>query len=80
MDAQFRVLSTFRGFGDRDFSKDARRENVVYPVETISLNDLLFEHDAPQDVVYISVDAESAELSILKSFDFTKGSAKVCKL
>lgn len=77
LDAQFGELSTVKGFEDRDFNKDARRENVVYPVETVSLNDLLSEHDAPLDIDYVSVDTEGTELDILNAFDFAKYNVKI---
>lgn len=77
LDAQFGELSTIKGFEDRDFNRDSRRENVVYPVQTISLNDLLAEHNAPLDIDYISVDTEGTEFDILNAFDFSKYNVKI---
>jgi len=48
-----------------------------YPVETISLNDLLRKHQAPDVVDYMSIDTEGSELDILKAFDFDRWSARV---
>jgi len=48
-----------------------------YSVETISLNDLLEKHQAPEVIDYMSIDTEGSELDILKAFDFNRWSARV---
>lgn len=49
-----------------------RSDGAVYTVETVSLNDLLAQHNAPRDIDYISVDTEGAEVSVLEAFDWSR--------
>jgi FkbM family methyltransferase len=46
-------------------------------VETVSLNDLLAQHDAPQVVDYLSIDTEGTEFDILQALDFDRWSFRV---
>ena len=48
-----------------------------YEVQTISLNDLLAEHNAPEVVDYISIDTEGSEFDILDAVDFDRWSFRV---
>lgn len=48
-----------------------------YDVTTISLNDMLAEHDAPQVIDYMSVDTEGSEFEILNALDFDRWSFRV---
>jgi FkbM family methyltransferase len=64
-DAAYSTISAFKAkdYHDRSHSKE-------YDVETVSLNDLLDQHEAPREMDYLSIDTEGSELTILKSFDF----------
>lgn len=73
-EAKSATLSTVSDFIGCDMHGNARitEESVEYPVETISLTDLLDFHKAPQVIDYLSIDTEGTEYSILSSFDFEK--------
>jgi FkbM family methyltransferase len=43
-----------------------------YPVQTVSLNDLLSGHGSPTHVDYLSLDTEGSEHQILEAFDFCR--------
>jgi FkbM family methyltransferase len=64
----FPALSTVAEFENAD--EHDRSSATTIEVPTISLNDLLHQHNAPRRIDYISIDTEGSELSILKAFDF----------
>ena len=68
-------LSTIAGFENHDQNK--RTTKSTYSVETVSLIDLLIEHDAPKKIDYISIDTEGTEFDILKNFDFGEYKFKI---
>jgi FkbM family methyltransferase len=70
-------LSTVNDYLETDGHGANRRESATYEVETVSLGDLLAEHDAPQRIDYLSVDTEGTEFEILRSFDFDRYDVRV---
>lgn len=72
-----RELSGLSQFNKSKFFTPARRRAKTYLVETISLNDLLKIHNAPNDLDYLSIDTEGSELNILKAFDMNLFQPKV---
>lgn len=63
--------------GITEFAGDDRhglinRTTTSYRVETISLLDLLMQHNAPEHIDFLSVDTEGSEFEILNAFDFSK--------
>ena len=65
-------VSTLDQFSSDDFHADLRSDGVRYEVETVSLNDLLETHNAPEKIDYLSLDTEGSEYEILKGFDFQR--------
>lgn len=76
-DLDFRAIPELSGIkseiADDDWAATIRKNySQEYEVESISLNDLLKFHQAPNRISYLSIDTEGSELSILKAFDFEK--------
>jgi FkbM family methyltransferase len=65
-------LSTISDFASSDFHAASRASFDPFEVRTISLCDLLTEHNAPKKIDYLSVDTEGSEFEILSAFDFAK--------
>jgi len=69
-DTRIAELSTINPF----LNFDNHKRDIVnsYNVKSVSLNDLLIEHQAPNFIDYLSVDTEGSEFEILNSVDFSK--------
>jgi len=60
------------------YVKTSRKvRGTTYQVETVSLNDLLTQQNAPDVIDYISVDTEGSEFEILNATDFDRWSFRV---
>ena len=72
------MFSRLEAINPEDHNEETMRaEHRSVEVETIALDDLLDEHDAPDVIDYMSVDTEGSELEILKAFDFGRRHVKL---
>lgn len=62
--------STVNSFSDSDLHTEIRKKGRSYFVQTIDLQTLLNEHNAPKEISYLSIDTEGSELEILRAFNF----------
>lgn len=76
-ETNFRELSTIESYSSLDMHKNERKSGKIYQVETISLMDLLIEHNAPTEIDYLSIDTEGSEFEILQNFDFNRYNIKI---
>lgn len=70
-------LSTVDFFSSSDHHAKARASGKKYSVETVSLVDMLIEHQAPREMDYLSIDTEGSEFDILENFDFQRYQFKI---
>lgn len=70
--ADIGVLSALSEFAEEDEHAEARRGGKEIQVETVTLNQLLEDHNAPDHINYLSLDTEGGELEILQGFDFER--------
>lgn len=76
-DASDPELSAIADFAGGDHFASVRASGQKLQIETVSLNDLLDQHGAPQDIDYISIDTEGSEYDILSHFDFSRRQIKL---
>jgi FkbM family methyltransferase len=70
-------LSTIDRFSYRDDHAFNRKDGEKYSVQTVTLLDLLRQHNAPKVIDYLSIDTEGSEFDILSNFDFDKFDIKI---
>jgi len=70
-------LSTIDRFSGGDYHSLSREDGFRYMVQTVSLQDLLMQNNAPKIIDYLSIDTEGSEYEILKNFDFESYSFRV---
>ncbi len=70
-------FSTIADFSNSDHHHKTRNQGIKYPVNTISLDDLLEKYNAPTDIDYLSIDTEGSEFDILEKFSFQKYKIKI---
>lgn len=66
--------SNIKGTDALDGLNHVRKNTLEYQVLSVSLNDLLKEHQAPHRISYLSIDTEGTEYEILRNLDFLKWS------
>ncbi len=71
------VLSTIDSLSKNDNHAKSRENGEKYEVETVSLEDLLDQHNSPLLIDYMSVDTEGSEFDILENFNFAKYSIQI---
>lgn len=71
------VDGVYSGISDFVAGEDRAITDEKYDVETISLNDLLSDLNAPNLIDYASIDTEGSEFDILNAVDFDRWSFRV---
>lgn len=75
--AEVPELSTLNSFANIDSHALHRKNSFNYKVETVSLVEMLNQHNAPREIDYLSIDTEGSEFDILMNFDFEKYKFKI---
>jgi FkbM family methyltransferase len=70
--------ATLRDYQHWDYHGADRQNAVAAKVETVSLQDLLNQHDAPDVIDFLSIDTEGSELDILSAYDFGRTIRMIC--
>lgn len=66
-------LSGIPQYFQPDSHYNTRKNDVgeEFMVDTVSMHDLLIQHNAPQHINYVSIDVEGAEMEIMNNFNWT---------
>ena len=70
MESTVGELSGILEFAENDGWGKVRRDGLVREVETVSLEDLLTENNAPNHINFLSIDTEGSEYEIIRDFNF----------
>ena len=54
---------------EMDHNHNLRKDTRSLKVQTVSINDLLEEHNAPRDIDYMSIDTEGSNFVFLRLYD-----------
>lgn len=76
-ETNYAELSTIATLSSADHHAKSRENGKSYDVQTVTLMDLLEEHNAPTQIDYLSIDTEGSEFDILEKFDFQKYQIKL---
>lgn len=68
-EGEFSTISIFSAF---DGNERLRKTDTKYLVETVSLDDLLKQRNAPTEIDFLSIDTEGSEYEILRVFPFSE--------
>jgi len=60
----------------KDEHYDKRQNHTSYEIKTVSLNDLLDQHNSPKEIDFLSIDTEGSEYDILNNFNFDEYNIK----
>jgi len=71
-ETQIGELSSITEYSALDLHSALRQKSRDYFVETVSLYDLLIQHQAPKFIEFLSIDTEGSEYEILKNFEFSE--------
>lgn len=74
---EFGELSGISKHAFKDEHSQKRIKSTTILVETVSLEDLLKQHNAPKYIDYMSIDTEGSEFEIISAFDFSKYDIKL---
>lgn len=69
--------STLSCFTHQDIHPATHNKASIFPVNTVSLVDLLKRHNSPPKINYLSMDTEGNEFHILEAFDFDESAISV---